>query len=73
MRLMAWLQHWRFAFINHQAVMLSPFAHPLRTVLSVAKELRVNSAKHLLFGLSQKQILRRCAPQNDYILSTANG
>ena len=53
--------------------MLSLFAHPLRTVLSVAKELRVNSAKHLLFGLSQKQILRRCAPQNDYILSTANG
>jgi len=48
MRLMAWLQHWRFAFINHQAVMLSPFAHALRTVLSVAKELRVNSAKHLL-------------------------
>jgi hypothetical protein len=27
--------------------MLSPFA-PIRTVLSEAKELRVNSAKHLL-------------------------
>jgi hypothetical protein len=30
------------------SVMLSPFA-PLRTVLSEAKELRINSAKHLLF------------------------
>jgi hypothetical protein len=29
--------------------MLSPFAIPLRTALSAAKGLRVNSAKHLLY------------------------
>jgi hypothetical protein len=29
--------------------MLSPFALPLRTVLSAARQLRVNRAKHLLF------------------------
>jgi hypothetical protein len=34
--------------------MLSPFA-PIRTVLSEAKELRVNSAKHLLFLVENKQ------------------
>ena len=34
--------------------MLSPFA-PFRTVLSEAKELRVNFAKHLLFLVENKQ------------------
>jgi hypothetical protein len=34
--------------------MLSPFAL-LRTVLSEAKELRVNSAKHLLLRIENKQ------------------
>jgi hypothetical protein len=34
--------------------MLSPFA-PFRTVLSEAKELRVNSAKHPLFFIENKQ------------------
>ena len=46
--------------------MLSPFA-PFRTVLSAAKELRVNCAKHLLLLQPQKQILRRSAPQDDML------
>ncbi len=40
-----------------ERVMLSPFA-PLRTVLSAAKELRVNSAKHPgIWGKQNAEIL----------------
>jgi hypothetical protein len=41
-------------------VMLSPFAL-FRTVLSEAKELRVNSAKHLLFPIANKSRILRAA------------
>jgi hypothetical protein len=42
--------------------MLSPFA-PIRTVLSEVKELRVNSAKHLLFLI---EIVKAAVPCTDY-------
>ncbi len=44
--------------------MLSPFAFPLRTALSIAKGLRVDSAKHLPLAIENKKQILRFA-QND--------